>query len=79
MGRKRKPAEGGEPHLDAIVEKAEQTAGDAIDTAGAVASAAVEAGAELAGKAAKILKGATRTGVRRGGKAAAAATEKAWL
>ena len=77
MARKRKENEQGEQHLDAAVDKAEETAGNVIDTAEAAATMAVEAGADIARKAKKILKGATRTVVSSGGKAAAAATEKA--
>ena len=77
MARKRKEKEQGEQHLDAAVDKAEETAGNVIDTAEAVATLAVEAGADIARKAKKILKGATRTAVSSGGKAAAVATEKA--
>ncbi len=77
MARKRKEKEQGEQHLDAAVDKAEETAGNVIDTAEAVATLAVEAGADIARKAKKILKGATRTAVSGGGKAAAVATEKA--
>ena len=77
MARKRKEKVQGEQHLDAAVDKAEETAGNVIDTAEAAATLAVEAGADIARKAKKILKGATRTAVSSGGKAAAAATEKA--
>ena len=77
MARKRKENEQGEQHLDAAVDKAEETAGNVIDTAEAAATLAVETGADIARKAKKILKGATRTVVSSGGKAAAAATEKA--
>ncbi len=76
MARKRKENEQGEQHLDAAVDKAEETAGNVIDTAEAAATMAVEAGADIARKAKKILRGATHTAVSSGGKAAAA-TEKA--
>ena len=77
MARKRKEKEQGEQHLDAAVDKAEETVGNVIDTAEAAATLAVEAGIDIARKAKKILRGATHTAVSSGGKAAAAATEKA--
>ncbi len=77
MARKRKEKEQGEQHLDAAVDKAEETAGNVIDTAEAAATLAVETGVDIARKAKKILKRATHTAVSSGGKAAVAATEKA--